>query len=195
MITLDEAIKHCEEVAEEKEREAEYRQETQGDMFKFLDDLSKSVGGEGVENDALNDCLKCAEEHIQLAEWLRELKQFKEQESCEDVMAIHTQGLAEGIRCAMCTNSIKSDRGCDGGCIVDEDMYKNVVDTIRNHIVPPATPKRKVGEWIKKNNDYFDWYECSECGYGSDGEMKYNRLCDVRTKFCPDCGSQNLKGE
>lgn len=80
-------------------------------------------------------------------------------------------------------------------CIVDEDMYKKVVDTIRNHIVPPATPKRKVGEWIKKNNDYFDWYECSECGYGSDGEMKYNRLCDVRTKFCPDCGSQNLKGE
>lgn len=61
--------------------------------------------------------------------------------------------------------------------------------------LPPATPKRKVGEWIKKNNDYFDWYECSECGYGSDGEMKYNRLCDVRTKFCPDCGSQNLKGE
>ena len=65
-------------------------------------------------------------------------------------------------------------------CIVDEDMYKKVVDTIRNHIVPPATPKRKVGEWIR---------------YGSDGEMKYNRLCDVRTKFCPDCGSQNLKGE
>lgn len=118
-----------------------------------------------------------------------------EQESCEDVMAIHTQGLAEGIRCAMCTNSIKSDRGCDGCCIVDEDMYKKVMDTIRNYIVPPATPKRKVGEWIKKNNDYFDWYECSECGYGSEGEMKYNRLCDVRTKFCPDCGSQNLKGE
>ena len=61
--------------------------------------------------------------------------------------------------------------------------------------LPSAQSKRKVGEWIKKNNDYFDWYECSECGYGSDGEMKYNRLCDVRTKFCPDCGSQNLKGE
>ena len=69
-----------------------------------------------------------------------------EQEPCEDVMAIHTQGLAEGIRCAMCTNSIKSDRGCDGDCIVDEDMYKKVADTIRNHIVLPATPKRKVGE-------------------------------------------------
>lgn len=73
----------------------------------------------------------------------------------------------------------------------------NPAEMIRQKVksLPPATPKRNVGEWIKKNNDYFDWYECSECGYGSDGEMKYNRLCDVRTKFCPDCGSQNLKGE
>lgn len=76
---------------------------------------------------------------------------------------------------------------------IPEDMS---VFEIKSHIsveistLPPATPKRKVGEWIKKNNDYFDWYECSECGYGSDGEMKYNRLCDVRTKFCPNCGTE-----
>lgn len=76
---------------------------------------------------------------------------------------------------------------------IPEDMSVRIGVEIGT--LPPATPKRKVGEWIKKNNDYFDWYECSECGYGSDGEMKYNRLCDVRTKFCPDCGSQNLKGE
>ena len=81
---------------------------------------------------------------------------------------------------------------------IPEDMS---VFEIKSHIgveigtLPPATPKRKVGEWIKKNNDYFDWYECSECGYGSDGEMKYNRLCDVRTKFCPDCGTQMLEVE
>lgn len=76
----------------------------------------------------------------------------------------------------------------------DEQLGVNwCINTLKD--MPPATPIRKVGEWIKKNNDYFDWYECSECGYGSDGEMKYNRLCDVRTKFCPDCGSQNLKGE
>ena len=77
-MTIDEAIKHCEEVAEKKEREAEYRQEAQGDMFKFFDDLSKSVGGEGVENDALNECLECAKEHRQLAEWLKELAKYRE---------------------------------------------------------------------------------------------------------------------
>jgi hypothetical protein len=60
--------------------------------------------------------------------------QALEQSNSDDVMAIHTQGLAEGIRCAMCTNSMKSDRGCDGGCVVDEDMYKKVMDTINNQM-------------------------------------------------------------
>ena len=34
-------------------------------------------------------CLKCAEEHHQLAEWLfdRELKQLKKQKSCEDAIS------------------------------------------------------------------------------------------------------------
>ena len=44
-MTLDEAIKHC----EEKEKEQ-----------------------------ALNGCFTCAEEHKQLAEWLKELKRYRE---------------------------------------------------------------------------------------------------------------------
>lgn len=62
-----------------------------------------------------------------------------EQQPSEDVMAIHTQGLEEGIRCAMCTNSMKSDRGCDGGCVVNEDMYKKVMDTIKNQMFSRPT--------------------------------------------------------
>lgn len=50
--------------------------------------------------------------------------------------------------------------------------------------------KRKVGEWCKQNDDYFDWYECSECGYGSEGEMQYSSEHDVRTNFCPCCGAE-----
>lgn len=49
--------------------------------------------------------------------------------------------------------------------------------------------KQKKGEWCKQNDDYFDWYECSECGYGSEGEMQYSSEYDVRTKYCPNCGS------
>ena len=44
-MTLDEAIKHCEEVAEEQEEK---------------------------------ECLECAAEHRQLAEWLKELKAYKD---------------------------------------------------------------------------------------------------------------------
>lgn len=46
---------------------------------------------------------------------------------------IHTQGLAEGIRCAMCTNIMKSDMGCDGGCYVNEKMYSSVMNIIDMH--------------------------------------------------------------
>ena len=55
--------------------------------------------------------------------------------------------------------------------------------------------ERKVGEWCKQNDDYFDWYECSECGYGSEGEMQYSSEYDVRTKYCPNCGCRMESGE
>lgn len=126
-MTLDEAIKHAEEVAEEKESEAEDLE------YSRLDWRHEA-----------NQCLECAKEHRQLAEWLKDYKRLLEQEPCEDTIAIHTQGLDEGIRCAMCTNSMKSNRGCDGGCAVNEGMYREVMNTIRNHIVPPVTPTRKV---------------------------------------------------
>lgn len=60
---------------------------------------------------------------------------YLEQEPSDDVM----QGLDEDIRCAMCTNSMKSDSGCDGGCIVNEGMYKKVMETINNHIFSQPT--------------------------------------------------------
>ena len=49
--------------------------------------------------------------------------------------------------------------------------------------------KQKIGEWCPQNDDYFDWYECSECGYGSEGEMQYSSEYDVRTNYCPYCGA------
>lgn len=78
-----------------------------------------------------------------------------EQQPSDDVMAIHTQGLDEGIRCAMCTNSMKSDTGCDGGCVVDEGMYKKVMDTINNQMFSQPTSddcvsRKAVAEIINK---------------------------------------------
>jgi hypothetical protein len=53
---LDEAIKHCEEKAEEKRAFA--------NIF--------------VDKDDKDDCIECAKEHEQLAKWLKELKSLKE---------------------------------------------------------------------------------------------------------------------
>lgn len=105
----------------------------------------------------------------EIIENLEEISKILEQEPCEDVMVIHTQGLDEGVRCAMCTNSMKSDRGCDGGCRVDEDMYKEVMNTIEKHIVPSVTPTRKKGKWINKSHTSdcgikFVASECTCCG-------------------------------
>ena len=56
-MTLEEAIKHCEEKAKEQRIEANYRIPPKA------------------------DCLKCAEEHEQLAKWLKELKAYKDAEA------------------------------------------------------------------------------------------------------------------
>lgn len=53
----------------------------------------------------------------------------------ERTIKMYSDGLEEGIRCALCTNPIKSDRGCDGGCRVDEDLYKRILNVIDRHIV------------------------------------------------------------
>ena len=60
-MTLDEAIKHCEEVAE-----------------KF--DTELNLINCGISNESCDNCLECAKEHRQLAEWLRELKAYRKAE-------------------------------------------------------------------------------------------------------------------
>jgi hypothetical protein len=74
---------------------------------------------------------------------------------------------------------------------------KKSFDFIKKFVanMSPVTPIRPKGHWIKQNDDYYDWYECSECGYGSEGEMQYSSEHDVRTNYCPNCGSDNREVE
>ena len=69
-MTLEEAIKHAEEVAEENEKE-----------FGLCPYPSQECNGTQdcrcLENGEGKGCLKCAEEHRQLAEWLKILKSAK----------------------------------------------------------------------------------------------------------------------
>ena len=57
MMDLDEAIKHCEEV--------------------MMENLEKTKDRNASDPIAIN-CFECADEHRQLAEWLKELKSLKE---------------------------------------------------------------------------------------------------------------------
>lgn len=59
---LDEAIRHAEKVAKQSEIQADKWQEEGGEEW------GKTIA-----------CRKCAEEHRQLAEWLKELKRVREQ--------------------------------------------------------------------------------------------------------------------
>ena len=61
-LTLEDAITHAKEVAEKNYRGAD---------FESLD---------SVYDDIKTNCIKCAKEHMQLAEWLEELKTYKEAE-------------------------------------------------------------------------------------------------------------------
>lgn len=56
MMSLDEAIKHCEEV--------------------MVENLEKTEDRNASDPIAIN-CFECAEEHRQLAEWLKELKELR----------------------------------------------------------------------------------------------------------------------
>lgn len=62
-MTIDEAIKHCLEVVEQNETEAEK--------------IGRQLIGSTVDKHA-TDCRECAADHRQLAEWLTQLKKSKQ---------------------------------------------------------------------------------------------------------------------
>jgi len=69
-MTLEEAIDHCEEVAKENEKD-----------FRLCPYPSQECNGSQdcrcLENGSGKGCLKCAAEHRQFAEWLRELNELR----------------------------------------------------------------------------------------------------------------------
>lgn len=61
-LTIEESIAHAKEIAEKNYRGVE---------FESID---------SIDDDIKANCIKCAEEHEQLAEWLEELKSYKDLE-------------------------------------------------------------------------------------------------------------------
>ena len=145
-MTIDEAILHAEEVAESKEKQIK-----NGDWEK--DSLTE------------RNCIKCAEEHRQLAEWLKDYKRLKEQPEITWVTG------ADGAKVAFWDVPIpKVLKICE---ILQEPTATSTEDNTEmtypqvEGIIPTVVNE--------------DIYECS-CGYGWD-KNKTSRF-----HFCPNCG-------
>jgi transcription elongation factor Elf1 len=56
----------------------------------------------------------------------------------------------------------------------------------------PATPTRKKGKWIVKENIHGleKFYECSNCGNHCLYEYVEIGFKNAKTKYCPNCGAE-----
>jgi len=143
-MTLDEAIKHTEEVADLCEYEA-----------------SKYDMSDSYESHVACQEGKCAEEHRQLAEWLKDYKRLLEQEPCEEAIS-RAEILDELNRLGR--NAFKDD--------TDYDNFFAFVDSLS-----PVTPQQKTGHWIYKTTE---GQFCSIC----DGQSVW------KFNYCPNCGAK-----
>lgn len=113
--------------------------------------------------------LSGCQEFKQIAEWLKELKAYKEQESCED--AISREAMLEYQQYLH-------------GKMPNEENYK-LFEFIKE--LPSVIPKQKTGKWnILGYDDPSDvkLYRCSEC------HMKIT----LKFNYCPNCGAK-MEGE
>lgn len=168
MLDLESAIKHCEEVAKEQ-RELFSLCPIPSEMCDPTDYCASLKDGKG------KGCIKCAEEHEQLAEWLKDYKRLLEQEPCEDCVS------RKEVKEKMLKYGFKAP-----------DM--TVTEFVEDEL-PPVRPEEKVGYWIHKKYSNGSCYECSECG-----GMAPNYDCDSTyaegkhpTDYCPKCGAK-MKG-
>lgn len=116
-MTLDEAIIRLKEKAKEYERKLKMYKGINKDKPLFREEE--------------NACKLCVEEHRQLAEWLKDYKRLKEQESCEDCIS------RKAAIVQLSYNKIGND---DYEMIIQDD-----INTIK--ALPPVILKSKTS-WI-----------------------------------------------
>lgn len=174
-MTIDEAIKHAEEVAEEKENEAQ-------DLEYFKLDWKYEA----------KQCSKCAKEHRQLAEWLKELKQLREQTRWVPV----SDGLPEDS---------ESEGNMEDIELVIKIPQKWFDDMVREEftdidelcaVIQHGTLQPKTGRWIFTKT-ILDKYGCTaECPSCHKKWKTYDEIrWEKENKFCPNCGAKKQEVE
>ncbi len=96
-MTLDEAIKHAVEVAIEQDKSS-----------KKYDDASGYTrsGNNEIRTNEAKRCEECAEEHRQLAEWLKELRVFKSRKGQWLRMSDLSEQEDDRYQCSRCRNVV-----------------------------------------------------------------------------------------
>ena len=74
------------------------------------------------------------------------------------------------------------DKDCDTCKHNAKDWDEEPCDGCHGYSAYEAKPKY----WIHRNDDYTDWLECPNCGYGDEGEVEYGK----GTPYCPYCGER-----
>jgi hypothetical protein len=113
-MTLDEAIRHCEEVANKCEFDTDW-----------------GMGNHFIDRSGVADEIECGKEHRQLAQWLRELKACKEQNGD----TIYRQAAIDALE----LKKDKNAKGDIGGFY--NKIIKNDIDTLMQ--LPSAQPEKR----------------------------------------------------
>lgn len=155
-MTLDEAIRHAEEV--------------------MAENLEKTKDRKASDPIAIN-CFECADEHRQLAEWLKDYKRLLEQEPCEDTISrAYIEPIIEEL---------------ENICVNGDEHILDLLADIKN--APPVTPQQKMGRWIYGEDNLGTgrdgWY-CNQCGHFEFWDYSSN-MKSAKLNLpnpCPNCG-------
>lgn len=157
-MTLDEAIKHCEEKAKE---------------------LREQPFKEKMNIEEVADCEECAEEHEQLAEWLKELKAYRESPKGDliDREALK-KAIAESEPCCDVWRDI-----VDNAPAVEYPFYQEAYQTGFEE----GKNARPQGKW--KDHSEEGYVECPFCEHLTNCEDNIDEL-----HYCWNCGAYMRKG-
>lgn len=154
-MTLDEAIRHCEKVAKENKQ--------------IAFDLATTFNRETINS---KKCKRCAEDHLQLAGWLKDYKRLlKESEGREET---HNEDIvAKSIATAF-------QFGLAMGFVKKYDEMDKVMEEVKKAI----KSEPKIGYWILKEVRKEKSLVCSEC------RSDLGSICP--TEYCSECGCRML---
>lgn len=203
-MTLDEAIKHAEEV--------------------MVENLEKTKGKNASDPIGIN-CFECAKEHRQLAEWLKDYKRLLEQQPCDDAQKRYEDlceyfGGAKDIlksrkdfkawlerikwhirkaeelyekyenKQEPCDDAVSRQAAIDAferfihELGIEDEPYNYGEMALSAKNVPPVTPQQKTGHWI--DGDCI----CPCCGEDKFKDLDADIWSDWQPKYCPNCGAK-----